>query len=219
MKDMKYLIIVEFILLAIVLAIFAIFPPTQRWLLIVEIVIGLLAGILIYDVVIDFVRKRRLKKLAEKIGPRELVEIAPEDLSEPQAHLKEVYELLEDGKQLLKEGEPEKALEKFLAASEIEPSSSRIWNQVGLSYSKMGYFVNAIEAYQRAIALDFRNPGAHFNLALALERTERYAEALESWKNYEMVGRILGEREDLLDNARKRIRELEERMGGPSRKG
>jgi len=218
-KDMKYLIIVEFILLAIVLAIFAIFPPTQRWLLIVEIVIGLLAGILIYDVVIDFVRKRRLKKLAEKIGPRELVEIAPEDLSEPQAHLKEVYELLEDGKQLLKEGEPEKALEKFLAASEIEPSSSRIWNQVGLSYSKMGYFVNAIEAYQRAIALDFRNPGAHFNLALALERTERYAEALESWKNYEMVGRILGEREDLLDNARKRIRELEERMGGPSRKG
>lgn len=218
MKDVKYLLLIELILIVVVIAIFALFPPTQKWLLVVEIVIGLLVGILIYDVLIDFVRKRRLKKLEKRLGPRELVEIPPEELSEPQAHIKEVFELIEEGKRLLRDGDPEKALEKFLAASKIESSSSRIYNQIGLAYSKMGYFVNAVEAYQRAIALDFRNPSAHFNLALALERIERYPEALEAWKNYEMVGKIIGERDDLLANAKKRIQELQERLGSPPKR-
>lgn len=218
MRDTKYLLLIEIVIVATVVALFILFQLTPEWLLVVGIAIGLLLGILIYDVVIDFVRKRRARAPEKKIGQQELLEIPPEELAEPKAHLKEVFELLEEGKKLLKEGEPEKALEKFLAASKVEPSSSRIYNQIGLAYSKMGRFTNAIEAYQRAIALDFRNPSAHFNLALAFERTERYQEAMEAWKNYEMVGKIMGEREDLLDNAKKRIQELQKRVGGPPKR-
>jgi len=211
LRDITYLIFIELALLVIVVAVFAIFPPSPSWLTIVGVVIGLLAGILIYDLTVDTVRKHRLRKLERKVAPREFVEMTPENYSTPKGDTEpdEVLALLEMGRRLLKEGNPEAAIEKLSAAREIEPSSSRIWNHLGLAHSKAGYFEEAIEAYQRAIALDFRNPSAHFNLALALERLERYEEALEAWKNYEMVGRVLCEREDLIAGAKKRIRELE----------
>ena len=217
MTDIVYLLLVEFALLIAVAVVFALFPPSPRWLIIVGVVIGLLAGILVYDLTVDVVRKQRLKRLEKKVSTKEMVEMSPgEGQAAPQDEADEIVEMLNEGRRLLKEGNPEAALERFLAAKELEPSSSRIWNHIGLAYSKMGEFEDAIEAYQRAIALDFRNPSAHFNLALALERMERYKEALEAWKNYEMIGKILGEREDLLAGARKRIRELEEKISDVS---
>ena len=211
MKDTTYLVLIELSLLIAVVALFVIFPPTPSWLAIAGIVIGLLMGILIYDLTVDIVRKHRAKRIERRISPREFVERASDIQADARAGAErsEVQQLLESGRRLLKEGNAEAALEKFRAARDIEPSSSRVWNHLGLAHSKMGYFEEALDAYQRAIALDFRNPSAHFNLALTLERLERYEEALEAWKNYEMVGRILHEREDLIIGAQKRIRELE----------
>jgi serine/threonine protein kinase/Flp pilus assembly protein TadD len=68
------------------------------------------------------------------------------------------------------------------AAVAVRPSSSHAMSNLGNAHFSMQNDDQAIACYRRAIALDPKYWGYHSNLAQALGRTGRYAEAMEAYE-------------------------------------
>jgi tetratricopeptide (TPR) repeat protein len=65
--------------------------------------------------------------------------------------------LIVGGMKRLKDGKYKLALKDFLKASEKEPTNSKSWNLIAQTYLKLKEFENAIDAIDKAIALDQSN--------------------------------------------------------------
>ena len=68
----------------------------------------------------------------------------------------------------------------LLRAEASRPNDGRLQANLGAAYGAMQRFDKAVEAYRRAAALDYRDPGVLNNLGLALQGLDRRQEALDT---------------------------------------
>lgn len=73
------------------------------------------------------------------------------------------------------------AIAAYLFATKLQPAYAKADSNLGLAYFKSGDYANAIDAYQRAIALDPNLPGLRNNYASALQNQHRFDEALQMY--------------------------------------
>jgi len=84
------------------------------------------------------------------------------------AETSEAYAIL--GNCLLALGDHDKALKAFHKGIEISPEYPDLFNALGLTYLKMERCRDAVDSFDRALALNAYYQDAHLNLALALAR-------------------------------------------------
>ncbi len=80
--------------------------------------------------------------------------------------------------QLDKLDDAERALEKALSQ---DPENVHAWYTLASTFYEKGDYEEAIEACLKAIGLMYYFPLAHFQLALSLEKLERFEEAIEAY--------------------------------------
>ncbi len=80
---------------------------------------------------------------------------------------KEISGLFEEGDELFRRGEYDKAEEFLLKAATRNPSDLKVYARLGVIYLHQKNFNDAIESLKVAVKLDKYNPSRHYNLALA----------------------------------------------------
>ena len=83
--------------------------------------------------------------------------------------------LYERGTQALDRGDAAAAIADLEQAATLVPQSSEIQNHLGLAHEAAGQDEEALQAFQRAVALDCSNEAAQQNLAAAEARRARLA--------------------------------------------
>ncbi|MBU1767550.1 MAG: tetratricopeptide repeat protein, partial [Candidatus Omnitrophica bacterium] len=81
---------------------------------------------------------------------------------------------------LLKVGDYDEALEKFLKVLDVDPINAEAYYYLGMTYSQMEDFYKAISYYQKALILNPQLTKIHFQLGVAYYQLKQYANALES---------------------------------------
>jgi tetratricopeptide (TPR) repeat protein len=81
------------------------------------------------------------------------------------------------GELLAQVGRKEEALDSYLEAAAARPGWADTWSRCAGVLVELERFQEAVEAAEHAVACDADNPGAHFNLALALLACGRAGEA------------------------------------------
>ena len=76
-------------------------------------------------------------------------------------------QLYQSGTEALDRGDVLVAVEDLQEASRLEPEASEIQNHLGLAYAADGNDAGALEAFERAVALDCENDAAQENLSAA----------------------------------------------------
>jgi len=71
-----------------------------------------------------------------------------------------------------------RALEMFRAATRENPRHRQAWSCVGFLLAERGQFEPAIEAFERALAVDASDAASHFNVAFLLQRVGRHEQAI-----------------------------------------
>ena len=81
--------------------------------------------------------------------------------------------LYRDGTDALDRGETDLAITELEQAAVLVPEASEIQNHLGLAYRAAGRDADALQAFERAVALDCDNQAAQENLAVAELRQQR----------------------------------------------
>ena len=97
----------------------------------------------------------------------------------------------------LAEGEPDKAIEAFDRALRFDSTSAKIHSDLGAAYLEKATtpqegdpsrteqeFSISLEHFNRALELDPNLLDARFNRALLYQRTSRFSQALDEWREY-----------------------------------
>ena len=121
-----------------------------------------------------------------------------------------VEELVQMGRLLLKSERYDEARDYFKRATDKDPGNSKCYNYLGISCGRLNMFDEAIDAYNKAIALDYDYASAHFNLASVYEQMNDKKGALMQWQRYLDVGKVVGERDDMLQRAQDRLDRLKD---------
>ncbi len=117
-------------------------------------------------------------------------------------------EFIQMGRLLLKSGRYPEAKEAFVKAAEQDPGNSKVYNYLGIACGRLNEHEEAVDAYNKAIALDYDYASAHFNLASVFDQIHDDKNAISQWKRYLDVGKVVGEREDMLERAKGRLQTL-----------
>ena len=165
------------------------------------------------DPVIDSSKARKaagLRKAREEALCDEPIPERPDDVDylSDTGSLKEedlASEFLQMGRLLLKSGRYSEAKSTFEKAHVQDQANSKIFNYIGISCGRLNQFEEAVDAYNKAIALDYDYASAHFNLASVYDQMGDNLNAMTQWQRYLEVGKVLGERKDMLDRARDRL--------------
>jgi Tfp pilus assembly protein PilF len=83
------------------------------------------------------------------------------------------------------DNEIEAALDSFQHAVKIDPRDVDSWYFVGFCYAEMKQFDKAIETFNKTLAVNPLHASAEFQLARALQRSGRTAEAKEHFKQFQ----------------------------------
>lgn len=117
-------------------------------------------------------------------------------------------EFIQMGRLLLKSGRYSEAKNSFLKATEQDPGNSKVYNYLGIACGRLNEHAQAVDAYNKAIALDYDYASAHFNLASVYDQLGDDENAITQWKRYLDVGKVVGERADMLERAKGRLQAL-----------
>jgi tetratricopeptide (TPR) repeat protein len=79
-------------------------------------------------------------------------------------------------------GRNERALEVYLAMARENPAHQGAWRCAGFLFAEQKRFDCAIDAFERALALDPKDAPTCFNLAFILQSAGRHAEAIERFQ-------------------------------------
>ena len=156
--------------------------------------------------------KRPLKpneNRGSRMDPRIEFEMTPAPLDDsPEGRLRLFEDHLAMARNLIRSERYGEAAEILNKAIAIEPEHSKAYNYLGIALGRLKRYEESAAAYQKAVNIDYDYASAHFNLALVYEQMGRNSDALECWKRYLSIGEVTGEREDMLERARVRIKEL-----------
>lgn len=94
---------------------------------------------------------------------------------------------LKKGKELLEEGKMQEALIELKKAEEGNAIYPDLYNSIGLAYSLLGQYDDAIKSFNKALDLNKNYIEAHLNLALTLNNI---GEVEEAKKEFEIVGTL-----------------------------
>ncbi|XP_031629596.1 peroxisomal targeting signal 1 receptor [Contarinia nasturtii] len=73
----------------------------------------------------------------------------------------------------------EKAADCFKAALQVKPNSAKIWNRLGASLANGNQSINAVDAYQHALAIEPGYIRARYNVGIICINLKSYKEAIE----------------------------------------
>lgn len=132
----------------------------------------------------------------------------PDELEQSLQSEEILEQFVAEGRRQLKQDHFIEAQSSFARAISLDPHQSRLYNYLGLALGRDQKHTEAVEAYNKAINIDYDFCIAHFNLALAYEELDRLDEALDEWHRFVEIGELVGEREEMIELARKRVREL-----------
>ena len=97
--------------------------------------------------------------------------------------------LLEDGKELYRTDQDEKAVEAFQQAIKLDPELAEAHFRLGLAYDAVGQEQEAEEAYKKAIAVykkhvddNDKDAEAHYNMGQAYAGLHLYTEAVREYR-------------------------------------
>src|SRR5215207_2292280 len=76
----------------------------------------------------------------------------------------------------------DEAEEQYRLATQIAPNDARAFAGLGNVYVDQGKFVQAVDAYQKALKVKSDYNGAYLPLAFSLARLDRYPEAIDVYK-------------------------------------
>lgn len=93
-------------------------------------------------------------------------------------HEEHLQEYLNRGLRHLNDAHPERALEEFQAALELEPSRGGTYALLGAAYAAADRRPEAMDSYRRALELEPGEGAHHNNLAILLVRSGQLEEAL-----------------------------------------
>ena len=96
--------------------------------------------------------------------------------------------LCREGEKLMAEHKSSDAERKFREALMIKPDFVPAFIDLGSVAAEKGNLPKSIEYFSKAVALDPRNPSAHYNLSLAFEMMGRPNEAQEEMKKFKELG-------------------------------
>lgn len=71
-----------------------------------------------------------------------------------------------------------RALEVFRAVAREHPSHQQAWSCIGFLLAEREQFEPAIDAFERALALNVADSASHFNVAFILQRIGRHEQAI-----------------------------------------
>jgi len=81
-------------------------------------------------------------------------------------------------------GHADQAVNELTKATEKQPNDAQTWNDLAAAYIQNHQSKEAIDAANRAIALDPKLNEARFNKALATDDPKKPAESIREWSNY-----------------------------------
>ncbi len=90
-------------------------------------------------------------------------------------------ELLEAGAAALNSGNPRAAVPLFKRVVELEPNHKQAWNDLGLSYLRLGQFDDAAGAFQKQIGVNPYDEHAYDYLGIALEQQQKFGPAADAF--------------------------------------
>lgn len=102
------------------------------------------------------------------------------------------------------------AVQAYKRAVELDPAFLEARMGLGEVYEEKGLYQDAIAEYRKVIELDPRHTGAHYNLAMALEKVD-VKEAIAQWERYIGLAAQIPSEKDWVDIARQHLRKLRER--------
>ncbi|MCA1592058.1 MAG: tetratricopeptide repeat protein [Acidobacteria bacterium] len=85
------------------------------------------------------------------------------------------------GNASLKAEQYQEAVEAFKEATRLKPDFTIAYNNLGVTYGRVGQYAEAIEAYKRAIGLNPGSADTYFNLGVAYGKAQRYDEAIAAY--------------------------------------
>lgn len=92
------------------------------------------------------------------------------------------YSLLQQGKDLLEDGNPAQAAVVLERARKMEPDKGSILEVLGRAYYLMGRYEQAEGCYRNALRVDPNNDHAHYCLGLCLLKENKETEAGKHFK-------------------------------------
>jgi tetratricopeptide (TPR) repeat protein len=114
-------------------------------------------------------------------------------------------EFLHMGRLLLKSDRFNEARDAFNKAAKQDPGNSKVYNYLGIACGRLNLYDEAVDAYNKAIALDYDYASAHFNLASVYEQMNDEENAQAQWQRYLDIGNVVGERADMIERAQDRL--------------
>jgi len=88
-------------------------------------------------------------------------------------------EALLSGKQMLDQGQPERAVRRFREATSLMPTNALAWAYLGLAQQQAGALTSAGQAYDRALSLNPKFAEVRINLGCLRMQQEQWAQARE----------------------------------------
>ena len=88
---------------------------------------------------------------------------------------------MQKGIQLLKQVENEKAITIFLQILQKNPNDSEVHQHLGLAYSNLGNYSDAILSWKKCVILDPNNHQTWWNLGQIYEILDRKVDAAEAY--------------------------------------
>ncbi len=108
----------------------------------------------------------------------EFVNIPPGGLTKINTPATDFYRLADSAWELSKSGRTEEAIEMWKKALELNPTSDKAHNNLGLLLAGAGRFGEAIPHFEKTIEINPEYPAAHSNLGTALAGSGKMGEAI-----------------------------------------
>jgi len=81
------------------------------------------------------------------------------------------------------QGQHADGISYLLRAEALQSNNGRLWANLGAAFGAVQRFDKAVHAYQRALALNYRDAGVLNNMGLALQGLERRQDALDTFRD------------------------------------
>lgn len=157
--------------------------PRRQWLIVGTLVILVLMGILATGIVL---RPHPIssRSAVAPVGTATAADIAVAETPRASSLADRVARLTREGTEAAQSGQMHAAAIAFRKAVDLDPTDAEVWNRLGVVLIRAEDVGKGIECFRRALRAVPGHSEAHRNLAVALDRQGRVAEATRHYRAY-----------------------------------